>query len=123
MGKRAMTVVCLAVTVAGCARAGDEPAARTAERFFAAVAQGQGDRACALLSPRTAESVDDCAGDIESKGLRGGAVGDVEVYGDEAQVRMGGDTVFLHRFPDGWRVRAAGCAPRPGLPYDCQVSS
>ena len=32
-----------------------------------------------------------------------------------------GDTVFLLRFPDGWRVSAAGCTPQGEAPYDCEV--
>jgi hypothetical protein len=31
------------------------------------------------------------------------------------------DTVFLSRFPTGWKVTAAGCVPRPGRPYQCAV--
>ncbi|MEU8251185.1 hypothetical protein [Nonomuraea sp. NPDC048916] len=51
----------------------------------------------------------------------GGPVTAVEVWGDEAVVRLARDTVVLHRFTDGWRVRAAGCAPEFDLPYDCGV--
>jgi hypothetical protein len=32
--------------------------------------------------------------------------------------------VFLARFPDGWRVTAAGCVrddPDPAVPYECEV--
>jgi hypothetical protein len=42
-----------------------------------------------------------------------------EVYGQRAQVRLSGDTVFLAVFPDGWRVVAAGCTARGEKPYDC----
>ncbi|GAA0407299.1 hypothetical protein GCM10009530_69430 [Microbispora corallina] len=123
MGMRATAVVCLLLLVTGCASAGGDPAARTAARFLSAAAQGRGQQACDLLTPRAAESVDDCATEILSMGLRAGAVGDTQVYGDEAQVRVGGDTVFLHRFPGGWRVRAAGCRPRSGQPYECEVEA
>ena len=50
-----------------------------------------------------------------------GAVQRVEVWGDTAQVHLAGDTVFLLRFPDGWRVSAAGCTPRGDAPYRCEV--
>jgi hypothetical protein len=43
------------------------------------------------------------------------------VYGQWAQVRIGGDTVFLAVFPGSWRVVAAGCQSRGDRPYDCQV--
>ena len=42
-------------------------------------------------------------------------------HGDAAQVRFTGDTVFLLRFPDGWRIGAAGCTSRGDAPYDCEV--
>jgi hypothetical protein len=45
------------------------------------------------------------------------------VAGRQAQVRLGGDTVFLARSGDGWVVTAAGCDPRPDRPYDCEVAA
>jgi hypothetical protein len=36
-------------------------------------------------------------------------------------VRFTGDTIFLAKFPDGWKVRGAGSEPRTELPYDCEV--
>lgn len=50
-----------------------------------------------------------------------GTVRSVEIWGDAAQVRFTGDTVFLLRFPDGWRIGAAGCTSRGDAPYDCEV--
>jgi hypothetical protein len=44
----------------------------------------------------------------------------VEVWGRDAQVRLGGDTVFLTETDAGWRVTAA-CRPRGEAPYECQV--
>ena len=61
---------------------------------------------------------------IEITGLtkRFGPVTAVEVWGDSAQVRFAGDTLFLARFDDGWHVRAAGCQPQAAdVPYSCQV--
>jgi hypothetical protein len=43
------------------------------------------------------------------------------VYGQWAQVRFSGDTVFLAVFPDGWRVVAAGCEARQDRPYHCRI--
>ena len=51
-----------------------------------------------------------------------GAVQGTQVWGGSAQVRLRGDTVFLSRFHDGWRVLAAGCVPRAGKPYDCELA-
>ncbi|MEU6410477.1 hypothetical protein [Microbispora sp. NPDC046933] len=128
MGIRATAVVCLALVapaliVTGCASADDASVAATAQRFLSAAGQGRGGQACLLLTPEAARSLDDCEKQIVSVGLRTGAVRGVEVWGDEARVRVDGDTLFLHRFPDGWRVRAAGCEPRPDQPYECEVET
>jgi hypothetical protein len=45
------------------------------------------------------------------------------VYGDQAQVRLAGDTAFAARFPDGWKIVAVGCVRRPQRPYDCTVEA
>ena len=37
------------------------------------------------------------------------------------QARSTTDTLFLHDFPDGWRVTGAGCHPRNDQVYDCTV--
>jgi hypothetical protein len=118
----ATAAICVVLAAAGCADTRGPSAARVAEDFFAAIRQGQGQRACALLTPRTAEDVESCAQEILTMGLDGGAVRGTAVWGSQAQVRFAGDTVFLDRFPSGWRVRAAGCSPRAGLPYKCKVS-
>ncbi|MEU8102981.1 hypothetical protein AB0C18_04560 [Nonomuraea muscovyensis] len=113
------------VLVTGCSVDTGAPA-RTAERFHEAVAERRDDTACALLSPRAAEKLPDpgqtCAEALRALELEaGGPITSVQVWGDAAQVRMAGDTVFLHRFSDGWRVKAAGCEPQGDLPYDCEV--
>ncbi|NUW31677.1 hypothetical protein HTZ77_09580 [Nonomuraea sp. SMC257] len=114
----------LALT-AGCGVDTASPA-RAAARFHTAVAAHQEAAACALLTPTTAEKLPDpdetCAQALAALKLGpGGRVTGVEVWGDDAVVRMAGDTVFLHRFSGGWRVTAAGCEPRRDLPYDCEV--
>ncbi|MBB2741476.1 UNVERIFIED_ORG: putative small secreted protein [Microbispora rosea subsp. rosea] len=133
MGMRATAVVCLALVATalittGCASAEGTSVTSTAERFLSAAGEGRGGQACLLLAPEAARSLDDCEKQIVSVGLRSGAVRGVDVWGDEARVQVDGDTLFLHRFPDGWRVRAAGCEPRPdqsytGQPYECEVNT
>ncbi|QYC39881.1 hypothetical protein Nocox_11315 [Nonomuraea coxensis DSM 45129] len=115
----------VALALTGCA---PDPAgpARAAESFHAALAADRDDAACALLAPKTAGKLPDpgqtCADALRELGLGpGGAVTDVRVWGDNAQVRLAGDTLFLHRFDAGWRVRAAGCEPVRDLPYACEV--
>ena len=95
------------------ASAFEDPAAAPADR-------------CALLAPSTLETLESdesapCADVIGQVPLPGGAVEAVEVWGGDAQVRLGSDTVFLTETPSGWRVTAAACEPRGELPYDCQV--
>jgi len=55
-----------------------------------------------------------------------GAVADGSIttaaYGDGAIATRGGDTAFLARFADGWRVTAAGCTHiADDKPYECTV--
>ncbi|GIH96176.1 hypothetical protein Psi01_68060 [Planobispora siamensis] len=117
--------VALITGLTGCASAEEGAAGQAAQRFYSAISAGQGDRACALLTPRAAESVESggeaCARAVTTLVMPGGEVRGAEVWGDEAQVRLVRDTVFLHRFPQGWLVRAAGCRPHGELPYDCEV--
>jgi hypothetical protein len=54
---------------------------------------------------------------------RPGPVTASTVYGDQAQVRLRGDTAFVARFADGWRLVALGCRPRASRPYDCEVEA
>jgi acetyl-CoA acetyltransferase len=100
--------------------------ARAAERFHAAVSARQDGAACAMLAPKTADRLPDpgqtCAQALAELGLGpAGPVTAVAVWGADAQVRLAGDTVFLHHFGDGWRIRAASCKPVRDLPYDCDV--
>ena len=115
----------LGAGAAGCAVDTAAPA-RAAQRFHAALSAHREEAACALLARRTAERLPDrgqsCADALRELRLGpGGAVAEVSVWGDEALVRLRGDTLFLHRYADGWRVRAAGCTPAGDLPYDCEV--
>ncbi|MCA2185458.1 hypothetical protein [Nonomuraea cavernae] len=110
---------------AGCAVDTAAPA-RAAARFHTAVAAHQDEAACAMLTRQAARKLPDpgetCATALGDLRLGpGGRVTSVEVWGDDAVVRLAGDTVFLHRFTDGWRVRAAGCEPERDLPYDCAL--
>jgi len=65
---------------------------------------------------------DPCPKAILDENLPGpAAVVGTELYGQWAQVRLAGDTLFLAHFGDGWKVVAAGCTSRGERPYDCRV--
>ncbi|MEU8354913.1 hypothetical protein AB0C27_02770 [Nonomuraea sp. NPDC048882] len=115
----------LLVPVSACAVDTASPA-RAAERFHAAISAHQERAACAMLTRETADRLpargQTCADALRELGLGpGGGVTSVSVWGDEAQVRLRGDTLFLRRFTDGWRISAAGCSPVRDLPYECEV--
>ena len=124
-----MLLAATPLVVAGCAsidKRGDA-AASVALRMLSAVQRQDGAAACAVLAPDTAmslaESGKPCAEAILQEDLPApGAVTASQVYGQWAQVRLTGDTVFLGVFPDGWRVVAAGCTPREDRPYDCVLA-
>jgi hypothetical protein len=84
---------------------------------------------CALLAQTTRTSFEadegqPCDEAIEQLPIGAGEVTAVEVWGEEAQVRLSDDTLFLTRTADGWRVSAAGCTPQGAdQPYDCEVTA
>ncbi|MGW0196154.1 hypothetical protein [Nonomuraea sp. NPDC003201] len=115
----------IVLTGAGCAVDTGSPA-RTAEGFHAAIAAHREEAACAMLARKTADKLPDpgqsCADALRELKLRpGGPVTSVSVWGADAQVHLAGDTLFLHHFRGGWRIKAAGCEPVRDLPYDCEV--
>jgi hypothetical protein len=126
----------LAVVFSGCGasdRAAD--AAAVAERFHAALEQGDGAAACAELSEVTASKLeqqeetpcDEAVLELELP--RGGTAAETDVYVTSASVTLAGGatsflddgaTTFLDEGARGWKVSAAGCTPTsPDLPYDC----
>jgi hypothetical protein len=125
---RGLLLAFLVVSVGGCSLGPAEAGPRSAAQSFAvAWAQHDGAAVCALLAPDTRAAVaqsskQPCAKGVLGEDLpRSGAVRGTRVWGRAAQVSFTGDTVFMSRFPGGWKVLAAGCKPRPGKPYDCQV--
>ncbi len=87
---------------------------------------GDPEARCDLLIPTTRAAVEEqaqasCTEAIGELPLQGGEVRSVEIWGGDAQVRLGGDTLFLTETSAGWRVTAAGCEPHGEAPYDCEV--
>ena len=110
------------VVLAGCSAMQRPDVERVATDF----ATGDAATRCSLLAPATLAAVEDdestaCAAAVTELAPPGGAVQHTEVWGDEAQVRLAGDTLFLTRMASGWKVSAAGCTPAADAPYSCRV--
>lgn len=126
--KRILPAVLLA-GLAGCTSVGDrgDAADDVALRLLTAVESDDGPTACATLAPDTLAEVEESAGQPCDKAILDedlpspGTVTGTDVYGQLAQVRLTGDTLFLAAFPGGWRVVAAGCTSRGDQPYHCTV--
>ncbi|WP_158717878.1 hypothetical protein [Streptomyces sp. NRRL F-2664] len=118
-----------AAVLAGCgASAVRVDGARQAVRVFeAALASHDYAAACAVLAPVTRSQLEQdekqpCAQALGGQELPvSAAIGTPEVYGRQALVRAGGETLFLSQFTGGWRVVAAGCTPQGEAPYRCLV--
>jgi hypothetical protein len=113
---------CAVLALAGCASASQSDVTTAAAAFENP--SGDPQTRCGLLAPATLTSVEQsspCEEQIGHLPLQGGPVHSVQVWGGEAQVKLGGDTVFLTRTSTGWKVTAALCQPRGDAPYDCQV--
>ncbi len=121
---RLAAAVLATAVLSGCAGLEEDDVGRVAGAFEDPAA-APADR-CALLAPVTLQNLESdesapCVDVIGQVPLPGGPVEAVEVWGGQAQARLGGDTVFLTETPSGWRVTAAACEPRGEMPYDCQV--
>lgn len=118
----------VALLLAGCSAGPQRSGAQAAaQSFVAALERGDGAAACRLLLPKAAQAVPgatdaSCAEAIKSVSEKGTSASSVQVWGSAAQVRVGGDVLFLQRVSGRWLVEAAGCQRQPVGPYSCQVS-
>lgn len=123
----AFLIITTGFAIAGCGSTAPTAVSGVTERFYAAVASGNGEAACALLAPPTIDEVEQsgqasCSSAILDEDVPQAAeVLELQRYGDEAIVRLRGDTAFLAEFDDGWKVVAVACISRGELPYDCKV--
>jgi hypothetical protein len=115
------------ITVATACGAQPSPATSVARNFVEALDASDTAAACGYLAPGTRSDLEKSAGKPCAAALgeedlpAAGAVEKTDAFGTMAQVRFVQDTMFLAEFKDGWKVMAAGCAPEPGHPYDCQL--
>jgi hypothetical protein len=125
-----LSLMALGGALTGCGTDADRDHARRATQvLYTAVERHDGTTACAQMSPSLrAELVGDegerCAKAVLDLDLSGRTPDRVEVYANEARVRLaGGDTVFLSATREGWRVDALGCRPQGKGPYDCEATT
>ena len=122
------------VLTAGCGQSDDRSEVRAvAERFFAAVTAGDGAAACAELSADTRSQLEsqeggDCRETVTGLTLEGGELAREQVYMTSAKVDLAsGQSAFLSRTEQGWRLSAVGCEPEGGKPadrpYDCELEA
>jgi hypothetical protein len=128
IGIVAAAVIATVGVCCGCAAGQRETDSRSvAAKFLAAMGDGDTSAACTLLADDTRQDLEysegrPCAQALESVDISGGAVGEVDVWGDRAQARASTGTLFLVRLAGGWRVTAAGCTPGDSG-YDCVLAA
>jgi hypothetical protein len=120
----AVTMILLATGCGGSPEIG--PVQDVTARFESALTANDGPAACSLLAAEAIRRLRDlrpegCAQALPTLALPASPPGSAQVWGDTAQIRTTTDTVFLRRFPDGWRIIGAGCTPRDERPYQCKV--
>jgi hypothetical protein len=125
----AAAVAAVAVPAGGCGASQErvDGATVAAWSFARAVETGDGAAMCAVLARGTKRELEwseraACARAVVGRRLpTPGTVRRTDVHGRRAMVELEGDTLFLAETSAGWKVTAAGCAPRPGQPYRCRV--
>jgi hypothetical protein len=101
----------------------------TVERFFTALEQHDGRRACAQLTEDAASAVEQqerrpCNDAILSLEIEPGEPGGVDIEVNSGKVALPhGQAVFLDETAQGWRISAAGCKPATGGPYECELEA
>jgi hypothetical protein len=119
---RAAVVIAAALLLCGCADLEQRQVEQVASAFAAASPSVR----CQMLAPATVAAVEaqwgqPCAQATAKLSLPEGAVQSSTVWGDQAQVHLVGDTLFLTRTGNGWKVTAAGCRASGDAPYTCRM--
>ena len=125
--RAAFVVAGVALSLTGCGGSKQAPVDDVARSFYAAVEARDGAGACGLLAPETRSELEQSEGKtcstavLEQDVPEAGEIRATSVYGTMAQVRYDKDTVFLTRFPSGWKVMAVACSKTPSSRYECEV--
>ena len=129
-----LLLVLAALLAGGCGTQDDRDEARaTVERFYDAIREDDGEAACEELGESLLEQVESqteqsCRGVITRLEYEGGEIVGTEVYITNAKVDLrSGESAFLSREPDGWKLSAIGCKAEKGKPadrpFECEVDS
>ncbi|MFF3215633.1 hypothetical protein ACFYYB_34020 [Streptomyces sp. NPDC002886] len=121
-----LPLLCLALTGCATGEARSRAAGSAAAAFERALADGDSARGCEALAPGTREELaqeQPCPAALQGLELTGARepARAAVVYGSQARVVYPHDSVFLALFAEGWKVTAAGCTPREGRPYRCEL--
>lgn len=115
------------VGVTACGTSQDVAAETAARDLVTAVAQRDGDAACALLAPEARDELERSSGEPCVRAVMAEDLPtdrdpeSTHVFDTMAQVRFASGPVFLARFDGTWLVIGAACTPVPDLPYDCSI--
>ena len=134
MPRLTLVPLVLLALAAGCGTSDDRDQARAAvERFYEAIRAGDGTAACeelgeGLLEQVVSQTQQSCRGVITRFEYEGGEVVATEVYVTNAKVDLSsGESAFLSREADGWKLSAIACRPERGKPADrpfaCEVAA
>jgi hypothetical protein len=124
-GRRLVTALAAgAVLLTGCSSAHRPEVEQVAGTFEDPA--GNPEERCDLLAPATRAAFEEsesapCTDAIQDLPLQGGEVRSVEIWGGDAQVKLGDDTLFLTETSAGWRITAAACRSQGEAPYECEV--
>ncbi|HEV2812537.1 MAG TPA: hypothetical protein VGW10_04725 [Solirubrobacteraceae bacterium] len=131
---RAVPVLAVLALLAGCGTSDDRDEARaTTDRFYEAIRADDGDAACAELGESLLEQVESqtqraCEDVITEFEYEGGTIAETEVYITNAKVDLdSGESAFLSRETDGWKLSAIACKAEKGKPadrpFECEVEA
>lgn len=132
MGSLSDVIKILAVPVAllllaGCSPTSQRPAVvGVATQFVNAIDKHDGKAACKTLTDNAQSGAGGamntpCQKAVLNVKENGSSIHGVQIWGDSAQVKIGGDVLFLRHLKTGWLIDAAGCMPQPHVAYKCDV--